>query len=302
MTEPPRPPALRDLDLGVGKRTRLHQFLYGAGPANGTALLLRVDQGLEQGPIAFFDNPVSADPAGALALAHEGGFSGAILQVGLAEKYLRDLAGRVPLLLKLNGKTAIPPEDEALAPLNATVEDAVRLGAAAVAYSLYVGSPAQFEDFTQLSQVRQDCQRYGMPLLVLATPRGAAIERKGGAESFYAVEYAARMADELGADLVQVAAPASNPQRDAQAPRPYNTLQISPQEALRRVVAAAGKTPVLVGHDGGGDAETVLAHARLALQSGAIGLVYGHALWLRPQAEARALAEHIRQALAEVGP
>jgi fructose-bisphosphate aldolase, class I len=43
-----------------------------------------------------------------------------------------------------------------------------------------------------------------MPLIVWACPRGAAVEGKGGKDSFYAVDYAARTASELGADVVKV--------------------------------------------------------------------------------------------------
>ena len=55
-------PRLADLDLSVGKRTRLHRPLYQYGPGNGTLLLLPIDQGLEHGPRDFFLNPGSADP------------------------------------------------------------------------------------------------------------------------------------------------------------------------------------------------------------------------------------------------
>jgi fructose-bisphosphate aldolase, class I len=65
----------------------------------------------------------------------------------LAEKFYWDYAGEVPLVLKLNGKTEIPSDAAALSPLHATVADAVRLGADAVGYTLYVGTPAQRDDF-----------------------------------------------------------------------------------------------------------------------------------------------------------
>ncbi|GAB3899873.1 hypothetical protein GCM10029964_086410 [Kibdelosporangium lantanae] len=78
------------------------------------------------------------------------------------------------------------------------------MGADAVGYTLYVGTPAQEQDFEQLRKVREDAQRYGMPLIVWAYPRGEAIEAKGGKSSFYAVDYAARTAAELGADMVKV--------------------------------------------------------------------------------------------------
>ena len=193
---------LRDLGLSTGKKARLHRILYQHGLHNGTALFLPYDQGLEHGPRDFFANPAAGDPRYIVKLAVEGGFNGIAIQIGLAEKFYWDFAGEVPLVLKLNGKTEIPPDDEALSPLHASVEDAVRLGADAVGYTMYVGTPAQERDFAQYRSVRRDAHRLGMPLIVWAYPRGSAIEAKGGKSSFYAVDYAARTASELGADVV----------------------------------------------------------------------------------------------------
>src|ERR1700733_10122065 len=96
--------------LSTGKRTRLHRLLYEYGPGNGSLLVLPIDQGLEHGPMDFFDNPPSADPDFQFRLALEGHYSAIALHIGLAEKYLRKYAGRVPLVLKINGKTSIPPD------------------------------------------------------------------------------------------------------------------------------------------------------------------------------------------------
>src|SRR6266496_6609694 len=193
-----------ELGLSTGKKARLHRIIYQFGLKNGTAMFLPYDQGLEHGPRDFLDNPASGDPRYILKLAIEGGFNGVAVQIGTAEKFYWDYAGEIPLILKLNGKTDIPSDAEALSPVHASVEDAVRLGADAVGYTLYVGSPAQEQDFAQLRQVRADAHRFGMPLIVWAYPRGSAIEGKGGKDSFYAVDYAARTASELGADVVKV--------------------------------------------------------------------------------------------------
>ena len=49
-----------------------------------------------------------------------------------------------------------------------------RLGADAIGYTLYVGTPAQERDFEQYRVVRADALRLGMPLIVWAYPRGSA--------------------------------------------------------------------------------------------------------------------------------
>src|SRR4051812_35201786 len=141
-------PTLDSLGLETGKRARLHRILHRHGLCNGTALFLPYDQGLEHGPRDFFANPAAGgDPRYILDLAAEGSFNGVVLQIGVAEKYYGEYAGEVPLVLKLNGETDIPYDGEALSPVHASVADAVRLGADAVGYTLYVGSPAQNEDF-----------------------------------------------------------------------------------------------------------------------------------------------------------
>ncbi len=68
-------PTLADLNLSTGKRARLHRLLYKYGPANGTLMMLPIDQGLEHGPRDFFPNPAAKDPSFQLRLAKEGGFS-----------------------------------------------------------------------------------------------------------------------------------------------------------------------------------------------------------------------------------
>ena len=173
-------PSLKELGLSTGKKARLHRILHKHGLGNGTAIFLPYDQGLEHGPRDFFENPVSGDPRYIVKLAVEGGFNGIAIQIGIAEKFYWDYAGEVPLVLKLNGKTEVPSDSVALSPLHADVAEAVRLGADAVGYTMYVGSPAQTADFEQYRKVRADAEKFGIPLIVWAYPRGSAIDTKGG--------------------------------------------------------------------------------------------------------------------------
>lgn len=290
-------PTLADLDLSTGKRARLHRLLYTFGPANGTLLFLPIDQGLEHGPRDFFVNPPAKDPEFQLRLAKEGKFSGIVFQIGIAEKYMRKYAGEVPLVLKLNGKTEIPADKQPISPCIASVEDAVRLGADAVGYTLYVGSPLQAEDFAQFRKVREDAERFAMPIIVWSYPRGEAIDAKGGRDSLYAIDYAARTAAELGADIVKINMPKISPEKDAAAPKPYNTLRPSQEEAARMVVSSAGRALVLFS---GGEMEgegSIVEKARLAMESGATGLIFGRNVWQRPFDEALALAKEMHEML-----
>jgi class I fructose-bisphosphate aldolase len=289
-------PALNELGLNAGKKARLRRILFDHGLRNGTALFLPYDQGLEHGPRDFFANPVASDPAYIMKLAIAGEFNGVALQIGLAEKFFWDYAGEIPLILKLNGKTDVPPDAAALSPVHASVEDAVRLGADAVGYTLYVGSPAQEADFAQYRTIRADAERFGMPLVVWAYPRGSAIEAKGGKDSFYAVDYAARVASELGADVVKVNFPHPD-KRDAVKP-PYEEI-FSPQQAIDGVVRSANRTLVLVsGGERAGD-DAMYRKAEQAMDAGGLGLIFGRNVWQRGYDESLAFVDGLKEILVQ---
>jgi class I fructose-bisphosphate aldolase len=283
-----------ELGLSTGKKARLHRILYEHGLRNGAALFLPYDQGLEHGPRDFFDNPAAGDPRYIIKLAIEGGFNGVAIQIGTAEKFYWDYAGEIPLLLKLNGRTELPPADAPRSPLNADVADAVRLGADAVGYTLYVGSPQQEADFEEFAQVRRDAHRYGLPLVVWSYPRGSAVDKKGGKNSFYAVDYAARTAAELGADVVKVNFP--EPKATEGVPKTY-AEPVSEQEAVNAVVRSAARTPMLLsGGERGGDDE-VLDKARMAMEAGALGLIFGRNIWQREHDESLRFVARLRELL-----
>jgi fructose-bisphosphate aldolase, class I len=287
-------PTLDDLDLPLGKRVRLRRLLFDRGVQNGTMLVLPIDQGIEHGPLNFFSNPASKDPDFQWRLALEGGYNAIACHWGLARKYMDRYAGRVPLILKINGKTNVPPDDEAFSALTGSVEDAVVLGADAVGYTLYVGSPQQDRDFEQLTRVRDACERWAMPLVVWAYPRGRFIEEKGGRDSLYAVDYAARLAHELGADVVKLNVPKKG-EKDSRQPKPYNELDWNYQEGVRRVVESAGRSMVLFSGGSKVGDEDLLDKARLAMENGATGLIFGRNMWQRPVDDALAITERIKE-------
>jgi class I fructose-bisphosphate aldolase len=262
-------------------------------------MVLPLDQGLEHGPTDFFPNPAALDPDFQFRLALEGRFSAIALGVGLAEKYLEGYAGRVPLILKLNGKTNIPDDAEATSPLFASVRDAVRLGADAVGYTLYVGTPRQDEEIRAYRKVRQDCERYGMPLVMWAYPRGSAIEAKGGKGTLFAQDYAARVALEMGADVVKLHEPN---EENAGSPEPYRSLSEGGLARLRRVVRSAGK--VLVLFSGGAkndDDRRVLDQIKLYMAAGATGVMFGRNMWLRGFDDALALSRRAHAIMSRHG-
>jgi len=283
--------------LSLGKRVRLHRLMYEHGPGNGHMMFLPIDQGMEHGPVDFFPNPPSANPEFQFNLAKEVNFSGIALHLGLAEKYATKYAGRVPIVLKINGKTRIPSDSHALSPMTASVEDAVRIGADAIGYTLYVGSPSQVADFTQFRKVKADADRYGMPVIIWAYPRGEAIEKKGGRNSLYAVDYAARMAAELGADVVKLNVPNVDPKKKSQQPPPYDKLDLNYEDNVRKVVESAGKTLVLFSGGSKISDDDLISRAKTCIDVGANGLIFGRNLWQREWDDAVKISQRLRELL-----
>jgi len=286
--------------LNLGKRTRLHRMMYEHGPGNGTLLILPIDQGMEHGPVDFFTDHDCLNPEYQFRLAVEGGYSAIALHLGLAEKYGPKFAGKIPIVLKINGKTRIPSGNEPVSAMTGSVEDAVRIGADAVGYTLYVGSPKQHTDFTQFRKVKEDAERYGIPIIVWAYPRGDAVDSKGGRDSLYAIDYAARVSDELGADVVKLNVPKTSAKSRSMQPPPYDTLNLSTEEMVAKVVKSAGKALVLFSGGGMVTDEEVIERARICIEQGATGLIFGRNLWQRDWDDALKMTKTLKDVILKV--
>jgi len=290
---------LESMELSIGKKGRLYKILYGNGVGNGTALILPIDQGLEHGPRDFFANEASIDPEYQLKICVDGGYSGIVFQIGLAEKYMSKYAGKIPLILKINGKTSIPSEEMPISPLTSTVEDAVRLGADAVGYTMYVGSKSQTDDMIQFNMVRKDAERLGMPVIMWSYPRGEDIESKGGRNSIYAVDYAARVACELGADAVKLNMPEYSPEKASLMPSPYNKLDWTSEEMLRKIVRSAGRTLVFLSGGEKVSDEVLLQRVKDAMEAGVTGFLFGRNIWQRRYEDAIKITQQIKRIMSE---
>ncbi len=281
--------------LSLGKRVRLYRLMYGHGPGNGRMLILPIDQGLEHGPADFFSNPEALDPNFQFRLAETAGLSGIALHIGLVDKYAFPYAGRVPIVLKINGKTRIPKSDSPFSPLTASVRDAIRVGADAIGYTLYVGSPNQHLDIEQFRRVRSEADRFGIPVFLWSYPRGTAVDMQGGPDSPFAVEYAARVACEIGADAVKLNIPKDSPDTRSKQPPPYDSLELDLASMVRRVVRSAGRTKVLFSGGEMIDDKVLLDRVRTCMEQGAAGFIIGRNIWQREWKDALRIANEIKR-------
>ncbi|RKY16553.1 MAG: fructose-bisphosphate aldolase [Planctomycetota bacterium] len=295
----------RKAKFSTGELTRVRRILR----PNGTTMLLPYDQFVEHDCRHLDGKSDSGNPYYICELAKEAGFNGVVFHYGLSARYWPSTEGEVPLIVKINGKTSIPPDDEALSVHTSWVEDAVRLGAAGVGYTMYYGSPAQDRDLPQLAAVRRECERFGMPLIIWAYPRGSAINAKGGRDSSYALESAARLATEMGATIIKSNLPADKPELadNPKVPEYYRKVEkeilaiSDPLERkyvrAKRVVEAAQGIPVLFSGGSEKSDEEVLANAKAAVRAGCFGFIIGRNMWKRKLEDAKRIAAIIEQAL-----
>lgn len=232
----------------TGKNDRMDVFLK-----NGKSVILAYDQGLEHGPSADFDNR-NVDPAFIVDIASRGGFNGLALQKGVAERYYD---GKVPLILKVNGKSSLP-KGEPIARQNCSVEYAGSLGAKAIGYTIYLGSGYESEMFAEFGRVQEEAHERGLAAITWVYPRGAAIQSDTSKEI---VAYAARTALELGADAAKI-------------------KYTGDSQSFGWAVKAAGRAKVFM--SGGPKAATdegFLAQVRGAIDAGATGIAVGRNVW-----------------------
>lgn len=216
-------------------------------------LLLAYDQGFEHGPTDF--NDANVDPQYIIDIANEAKvFTGIIFQEGIAEKY----PVQIPLIVKLNGKTRLHPDEDPYSPQLCTVEKAIALGAKTVGYTIFVGSEHEAKMMQEFSGIEDEAHKNNLQVIAWMYPRGKSVKDRETSREI--VAYAARLGLELGADLVKV---------------PYT----GDVESFSWVVKAAGKTGVLA--QGGTKKEETefLKEALEIMQSGAAGMAVGRNIW-----------------------
>lgn len=228
---------------------------------NDRGMLLAYDHGFEHG-VEDFDER-SVDPAWVMEIADSGNFTGVVCQKGIASKYYDLQKNKVPLIVKLNGKTAFHEGEEPVSLQNCTVSEAVDLGAVAVGYTIYVGSEHEQEMIKEFSNIEQEAHEKGLAVLGWMYPRGKHIEGLEGKEGLDedTLAYAARLGLELNADAVKIKYSGN-------------------MESFKKVVAAAGRAKVFV--VGGPKAEKpddLYQMTREIIQAGAVGLAVGRNVW-----------------------
>jgi predicted phospho-2-dehydro-3-deoxyheptonate aldolase len=239
----------------VGKSRRLRRLL---SPITGRGVFLPIDQPLTVGPLPGLADPRSDVPrllAGRpdAVVAHRGLIAQGLLADSDAT-IVQHLSAATELSHRATAKTLLTD-----------VEDALRLGADAVSVHISFGDADERSMLAAAGRVAAHCSEWGVPLLVMAYVVDVVPEREPAK-----IAHAARVAAELGADIVKV---------------PYTGSAAS----LAEVVSACF-VPVIVAGGAKNDWSRVLTDVRAAMAAGARGVCVGRNVFQHDDA-VTALAE-----------
>ncbi|MEL6234237.1 MAG: class I fructose-bisphosphate aldolase [Pseudomonadota bacterium] len=189
-----------------GVKGKLCQMLMnGKLGGTGKMIILPVDQGFEHGPArSFAPNPPAYDPLYHYQLAIDAGLNAYAAPLGMLEAGADTYAGQIPTILKANSANSLipseAPKDQAI---TATVDDALRLGCAAIGFTVYPGSSAGLDMFEEISEMRREAAAVGLATVIWSYPRGETLS-KAGETAMDISAYAAQIAALLGAHIIKI--------------------------------------------------------------------------------------------------
>src|SRR3978361_1978339 len=145
-----------------GTKTNLARILMqGRLGGTGKMVILPVDQGFEHGPgRSFAINPDAYDPFYHYQMAVDAGLSAYAAPLGALEAGADTFAGQIPTILKINSSNSWSSAvDQAV---TGTVDDALRLGCAAIGFTIYPGSDQVFEMMEEIRELSAKAKVVGI--------------------------------------------------------------------------------------------------------------------------------------------
>ncbi len=275
-----------------GTKANLARILMqGRLGGTGRLLILPVDQGNEHGPArSFAPNPDAYDPHYHYKLALDAGLSAYAAPLGFIEAGAASYAGALPTILKLNSANSLSRDKEAATQaVTAGVEDALRLGCAAVGFTIYPGSDSAYGMMEEIAELAREAKAVGLAVVVWSYPRGGALSKEGET-AIDVVAYAAHLAAQLGAHIIKVKPPSAHIElAAAKAVYEKQRIDVSTLSArIRHVVQSAFNGRRLVVFSGGEakDLDGILNEVKAIRDGGGTGSIIGRNTFQRPRAEA----------------
>ncbi|MDZ7727697.1 MAG: class I fructose-bisphosphate aldolase [Dehalococcoidia bacterium] len=275
-----------------GTKANLARILMnGRLGGSGKLVILPVDQGFEHGPArSFAPNPDAYDPAYHAQLALDAGLNAYATPLGMIEAVADTYAPRFPLILKLNSANSLSRgKEDADQAITGSVDDALRLGCAAVGLTIYPGSDAAYDMMEEAREVIAEAKSAGLASVVWSYPRGGNLSKEGET-AIDVVAYGAHMAALLGAHIIKIKMPSDYiEQDDARKAYESNNVDIStPAARVAHVVQSAFNGKRLVVFSGGATRgeDSLYDDARAIREGGGNGSIIGRNTFQRPRDKA----------------
>ena len=212
-------------------------LMQGKLGGTGKLVILPVDQGFEHGPARSFSvNPAAYDPHYHYQLAIDAGLSAYAAPLGMLEAGADTFAGQIPTILKCNSSNSWATSiDQAV---TATVSDAVRLGSAAIGFTIYPGAGQFFDLVEEIRELSEEAKSVGIATVIWSYPRGGELT-KDGELALDVGAYAAHMAALLGAHIIKTKLPTAHIEQKEAKPLYANTDWSKQSDRVKHVVQSS---------------------------------------------------------------
>jgi fructose-bisphosphate aldolase, class I len=272
-------------------------MMHGTLSGTGKMVILPVDQGFEHGPArSFAPNPLGYDPDYHAELAMAAGCNAYAAPLGFLEMVADKVAGRLPLILKLNNSDTLAKVDQPCSAITGSVSDALRLGCTGIGYTIYPGSGMRNQQYEDLRALIEEAKSVGLPTILWAYPRGAGLS-KDGETAVDVVAYAAQISAQLGAHVIKIKPPKDHIEQ-AEAKKVFEKYSIptkTMEDRVRHCVQSAfnGKRIVIFSGGETKDSESLLNEVKGIAGGGAFGSIMGRNAFQRPKEEAVKLLKDV---------
>lgn len=180
------------MNIGMyGKKIRMERIV---DRRTGNAVIIPMDHGISVGPLNGLTDlkKVVNDVA-------YGGATAVLMHKGLVRYGYRGSGKDVGLVMHLSASTELGPAKDEKVQIT-SVEEAIKYGADAVSIHLNFGSENEPEMLKEAGKISEQCNEWGMPLIVMAYPRGPNVKDSFDPKT---IAHCARAASEIGADIVK---------------------------------------------------------------------------------------------------
>ncbi len=264
----------------------------------GKMIILPVDQGFEHGPDRSFSQNLDAyDPHYHYRFAIDAGLNAYAAPLGMLEAGADTFAAQIPTILKANSANSLAPSSCAKnQAITASVNDALRLGCAAIGFTIYPGSSAANEMIEEVTELRNEAEACGLATVIWSYPRGEDLSTQGES-ALDVTAYAVQIAALLGAHIIKIKLPTAHLEQPEARKilKSHAVAEFSKAEIVRHCVRAAFNGRRLVVFSGGAakGKDGVYADARAILAGGGNGSIIGRNSFQRPREDALLLLSNL---------